>query len=174
MLTLCVYPDPVLSAPTAPVTAFDDGLRQLVKEMFDTMYEANGVGLAAPQIGRSLKLVVVDVDRDAPNPLVLANPEIIKKSRQKEVDDEGCLSFPDIRAKVSRFAEVTVRAQDIDGKPFTVEATGLLARCLQHEIDHLDGIFFVNRASLAARLSLRSALKNLEARAQGGSGARER
>ena len=166
MLKLCIYPDPLLSAPTVPVTDFGAEFQKLVKEMFDTMYESNGVGLAAPQIGSNLKLVVIDVGREFSKPLVLANPEIIKKSKTKEADDEGCLSFPDIRAKVSRFSEVTVRAQDEKGEPFTVEGSGLLARCLQHEIDHLEGIFFVNRASLAVRLSLRSALKELETKAQ--------
>lgn len=166
MLKLCIYPDPALSAPTVPVDKFDDELKNLVAEMFETMHQANGVGLAAPQIGKSLKLAVIDVSPDKPEPLVLVNPVIVKKSRNKETDEEGCLSFPDIHAKISRAAEVTVEAQDADGEKFTLQASGLLARCLQHEIDHLDGIFFVNRASIAARLSLRSALKDLEDRAR--------
>jgi len=166
MLKLTIYPDPVLSAPTATVSVFNAELRQLAQDMFTTMYESNGVGLAAPQIGKSIKLIVIDVERDTPQPLVFINPEIVKKSRTKEADDEGCLSFPEIRAKVSRFTDITVRAQNLSGEWFTTEASGLLARCLQHEIDHLNGIFFVNRASLATRLSLRSALKELEDRAQ--------
>ena len=155
--------DEALRKTSKPMPNFDLRLWLLLRDMADTMRKAEGVGLAAPQVGILRRVVVIDVG-DEHGLIELVNPEIIA-TEGEQAGSEGCLSVPGRRGYVVRPNKVTVRAQDVNGEPFTVEASGLLARCLQHEIDHLDGIFFVNRASLAARLSLRSALKNLEARA---------
>lgn len=166
MLNLCIYPHPLLSTPTCAVEVFAADLEKLVDEMFTLMYAANGIGLAAPQIGKNLRLAVINVDKQRQTPLVFINPQIVQKSRAKETDDEGCLSFPEIRANISRHREITVNAQNVSGEKFTLQAEGLLARCLQHEIDHLDNVFFVDRASFATRLSLRSALNELVTKAK--------
>lgn len=142
----------VLERPAEPVTVFDDELKKLVDDMFESMYEAHGVGLAAPQIGISKRLAVIDVTfkEDPDAKLVLANPEIIHKEG-KQVEEEGCLSLPDIRDKVSRAMKVKVKAQDLEGKWFEMEGEELLARAFQHEIDHLDGILFPWRVSALKR-----------------------
>jgi peptide deformylase len=155
------YPDPVLQKSAEPVTVFDAALRQLVDDMFASMYEAQGIGLAAPQIGISKRLTVIDISfqKDPAQKLVLINPQIIARSG-KQYEEEGCLSLPEIRDKVSRAAEVTVRAQNASGEFFEVSGTELLARALQHEIDHLDGILFIFRLSRLKRdLQLRKIRK---------------
>ena len=142
------YPDPVLEAPTKPVTEFGDALLKLVDDMFESMYAAHGIGLAAPQIGISKRLAVVDVTfkEDPAAKMVLVNPEIIhKEGRQRET--EGCLSIPEFREQVSRPNKVTIRAQDVSGKWFEHSGEGLLARCFNHEIDHLYGARHRNRAT---------------------------
>ena len=142
------YGDPVLEQPAAPVTAFDDELRKLVADMFDSMYEAHGVGLAAPQIGISKHLAVIDVTfKENPSEkLVLINPEIIGKEG-KQNSGEGCLSLPDFRENVSRANVVTVRAQNLEGKWFEQTGEGLLARAFLHETDHLNGKLFISHVS---------------------------
>ncbi|MFZ0517755.1 MAG: peptide deformylase [Acidobacteriaceae bacterium] len=155
------FPDPVLQKPAEPVTVFDDELRKLVDDMFTSMYDAQGIGLAAPQIGISKRLTVIDLSfqKKPEDRIVLINPEVIE-IKGKQVEEEGCLSLPEIRDRVVRAAEVKVRAQDADGNPIEVEGTELLARAIQHEIDHLDGILFIFRLSRLKRdLQLRKIRK---------------
>jgi peptide deformylase len=149
---IVTYPDPILLRPTEKVTEFNEELRTLAADMFESMYKAIGIGLAAPQIGVSKRITVIDLSnqKNADEKIVLVNPEIIHKEG-KQVADEGCLSLPDIRDKVSRAAKVKVRAQDIEGKTIELEGTELLARAFQHEIDHLDGILFPWRLSALKR-----------------------
>jgi peptide deformylase len=155
------FPDPILQQPAEPVTVFDAELRKLVDDMFTSMYDAQGIGLAAPQIGVSKRLTVIDLSfqKKPEDKIVLINPEVIE-IKGKQVEEEGCLSLPEIRDRVVRAAEVKVRAQDADGKPIEVEGTELLARAMQHEIDHLDGILFIFRLSRLKRdLQLRKIRK---------------
>ncbi len=146
------WPDPVLARRGEQITVFDAALKQLVVEMFESMYEAQGIGLAAPQIAISKRLTVIDVSfrKNPQDKLVLINPEVIA-AEGKQVEEEGCLSLPEIREKVQRAATVKVQAQDVDGKWFEVEGEELLARALQHEIDHLDGVLFIDRLSRLKR-----------------------
>lgn len=157
------YPDPILSQAGEPVTVFDEDLKTLVEEMFESMYAAHGIGLAAPQIGLSKRLTVIDVNfkKDPADQLVLINPEIVEREG-KQVEEEGCLSLPEIREKVNRAAKVKVRAQNVDGEWFEVEGEELLARALQHEIDHLDGILFLDRLSRLKRDLLIRKIKKLQ------------
>lgn len=151
------YPDPILQRPAEPITQFNQELRTLVADMFESMYAAQGIGLAAPQIGISKRLTVIDVSNQArpEDKLVLINPELILHEG-KQVEEEGCLSLPEIREKVRRSARVIVRAQNAEGTWFELEGTELLARAFQHEIDHLDGILFIFRISALKRdLALR-------------------
>lgn len=155
------YPDPILQQATEPVTVFDAELRKLVDDMFTSMYDAQGIGLAAPQIGIGKRLTVVDVSfqKDPKQKFVLINPEIVAR-KGKQVEEEGCLSLPEIRDRVVRAAEVRVRAQNAEGEFFEVEGKELLSRALQHEIDHLDGILFIFRLSRLKRdLQLRKIRK---------------
>jgi peptide deformylase len=155
------FPDPILQQPAEPVTVFDAELRKLVDDMFTSMYDAQGIGLAAPQIGISKRLTVIDLSfqKKPEDKIVLINPEVIEING-KQVEEEGCLSLPEIRDRVVRAAEVKVRAQDAEGKPIEVEGTELLARAIQHEIDHLDGILFIFRLSRLKRdLQLRKIRK---------------
>jgi peptide deformylase len=146
------WPDPVLAKKADKVTVFDANLKQFVEEMFETMYAAQGIGLAAPQIAVSQRITVIDISfkKNPDEKIVLINPEIIGR-RGKQVEEEGCLSLPDIRDKVSRDAWVKVRAQDVDGKWFEIEGEELLSRAFQHEIDHLDGVLFIDRISRLKR-----------------------
>jgi peptide deformylase len=146
------FPDPVLQRPTEPVTIFDKELETLIEDMFDSMYEAHGIGLAAPQIGVPKRITVIDLSfkQNPDDKIVLVNPEIIMREG-KQSEEEGCLSLPDIREKVTRSAKVKIRAQDAKGNWFEREAEELLARAFQHEIDHLDGILFIFRISALKR-----------------------
>ena len=146
------YPDPVLARPGVPVTVFDESLRTLVAEMFESMYVAQGIGLAAPQISISKRLTVIDISfkKNPQEKLVLINPEVVDQ-RGKQVEEEGCLSLPDIREKVQRAAWVKVKAQNEHGEWFEVEGEELLARALLHEIDHLNGVLFIDRISRLKR-----------------------
>ena len=149
---IVTYPDPILQTPTEKVAEFNEELRTLAADMFESMYTAIGIGLAAPQIGVSKRITVIDLSnqKNADEKIVLVNPEIIHKEG-KQVADEGCLSLPDIRDKVSRAARVRIRAQDAKGKWFEMDGEELLSRCFQHEIDHLDGILFPWRLSALKR-----------------------
>ena len=146
------WPDPVLAKRGENVTVFDGALKTLVDEMFESMYAAQGIGLAAPQISISKRITVIDVSfrKNPSDKLALINPEVIELEG-KQVEEEGCLSLPEIREKVSRAAKVKVKAQDVTGKWFEVEGEELLARALQHEIDHLDGVLFIDRISRLKR-----------------------
>src|SRR5580698_8106784 len=161
ILKIVKYPEPVLSQPGEPVTEFDKDLRKLVADMFETMYAAQGIGLAAPQIGVSKRITVIDLSmgKNPAEKLVLINPEItFREGRLYE--EEGCLSFPDIREKIVRAAKVRIRAQDEKGKWFEMDGEELLARAFQHEIDHLDGVLFIFRMSALKRsLNLRKIRK---------------
>ena len=146
------YPEPVLAQRGDEVTVFDEALAKLVDEMFESMYVAQGIGLAAPQIALSKRIAVIDVSfkKNPKDKIVLINPEIVDRTG-KQLEEEGCLSLPDIREKVVRAAKVKVKAQDVTGKWFEVDGEELLARALQHEIDHLDGILFIDRVSRLKR-----------------------
>ncbi|MGC1182790.1 peptide deformylase [Legionella sp.] len=139
-------PDPRLREISKPVVTFDDKLQTLIDDMFDTMYDAHGVGLAAPQIGICLRLSVIDVVGDKKDQIVIINPDIIASEGEKKFD-EGCLSVPGAFDTVIRAEKVTVKALDRHGKPFEIKAEGLLAECLQHEIDHLNGKLFIDMLS---------------------------
>ncbi|MGC1460750.1 MAG: peptide deformylase [Terracidiphilus sp.] len=161
ILKIVKYPDPILSQPGEPVTEFNAELRKLVADMFETTYANQGIGLAAPQVGASKRVTVIDVSmgKNPKDKLVLINPEITF-SEGKLYEEEGCLSFPDIREKVVRAAKVRIRAQDEKGKWFEMDGEELLARAMQHEIDHLDGVLFLFRMSALKRsLNLRKIRK---------------
>ncbi|HEV2017401.1 MAG TPA: peptide deformylase [Gemmatimonadaceae bacterium] len=144
ILDIRVLGDPVLRKPTKPVTEVTDELRKLIADMFETMYAAEGIGLAAPQVGRAERLAVVDVEGKK---YTLINPEIVSRNGASEKAEEGCLSIPDIYGDVERPAEVTIRALDENGNQYEASANELLGRCLQHEIDHLDGRLFIDYLS---------------------------
>lgn len=157
------YPDPVLAKRGEDVTEFGEDLKTLVEEMFESMYVAHGIGLAAPQIGLSKRLTVIDVSfkKDPDDKLVLINPEIVEREG-KQFEEEGCLSLPEIREKVNRAAKVKVRAQNVEGEWFEVEGEELLSRALQHEIDHLDGILFIDRLSRLKRDLVHRRIKKMQ------------
>ena len=151
--------DPVLREPAVPIEEVDEDVRRLVRDMLETMYHAQGIGLAAPQIGISQRVIVVDLgesDEDGAGTVALVNPEVVESSRKKDRAPEGCLSIPGMEEVVERPATVTVRGLDPDGEAVSLEASGLFGRALQHEIDHLDGVLFIDRVSpLKRRLLLR-------------------
>lgn len=154
LLPIRKYGDPVLVRPAKPVGEIDDDLRRLIPVMFRTMYAEPGIGLAAPQVGVSLRLMVVDVAPEGQSrPMVLINPRIEQKKGRIR-SEEGCLSFPGIQITVPRAAWVRVAAVDEKGTPVAVEAEGLLSRCLQHEMDHLDGIVMIDHLPLPKRLKV--------------------
>ena len=147
LLEIHVLGSPILRQETQPVERMTDELRRLADDMFDTMHAAKGIGLAAPQVGRSERLAVIDIDD---NPIVIVNPEIILREGSAK-GEEGCLSIPEVFGDVDRATRITVRALDRDGKSFDLDATDLLARCLQHEIDHLHGKLFLDYLSFLKR-----------------------
>jgi len=159
---IVLYGDPVLERLAEPVTEFNEDLKKLVEDMFESMYAAHGVGLAAPQIGIGKRLAVIDVTfKEDPNAkLVLVNPEIIKREG-KQNGQEGCLSLPEFRENVSRANVVTVRAQDVDGKWFEKTGDDLLARAFLHEIDHLNGRLFISHVSGLKRDLIKRKIKKL-------------
>lgn len=176
------YGDPVLRAKGKRVTAGDERIRALVSDMLETMHAANGVGLAAQQVGEALQLTVVDISavEDRPStmklngseidpasamPLILLNPELTLQGDTVS-GPEGCLSFPEINADIDRAEVVVATAETLDGEQVEIEASGLLARALQHEVDHLNGILFIDRMSSAAKASLSSRLKRLQKETQ--------
>jgi peptide deformylase len=144
ILDIRVLGDPVLRKPTKPVTEITDELRKLIADMFETMYAAEGIGLAAPQVGRPERLAVVDVEGKK---FTIINPEVVATSGPADKAEEGCLSIPDIYGDVERPAEVTIRATDENGNEYEATANELLGRCFQHEIDHLDGKLFIDYLS---------------------------
>lgn len=156
------FGDPVLEKPAAPVTVFDSELKKLVDDMFESMYEAHGVGLAAPQIGISKRLAVIDVTfkEDPDAKLVLANPEIIH-TEGKHTQPEGCLSVPDFREPVTRAKKVTVRAQDINGAWYEKTGEDILARAFLHETDHLNGKLYLSHLSALKRDLIKRKIRKL-------------
>ena len=150
ILDIRVLGDPVLRKPTKRVTEITDELRQLIADMFETMYAAEGIGLAAPQVGRTERLAVVDVDGQK---FALINPEIIERSGDIDKAEEGCLSIPEIYGDIERPFTVTIRATDENGEQYEVTGSELLGRCFQHEIDHLDGKLFIDYLSPLKRKS---------------------
>jgi len=178
ILQILEYGDPILRAKGKPIENIDDRIRELAANMIETMHAANGVGLAAQQIGEALQLTVLDVsliedrpstlkldgkdvDPRAAMPLVLINPEIELRGAN-EVGVEGCLSFPEITGEIERAKSVIVRAQTLEGRTIEIEASGFLARAIQHESDHLNGILFIDRMNSAAKAALSSRLKRLQ------------
>jgi peptide deformylase len=162
-----IYPivrfgNPVLEKPASPVTVFDDKLKALVDDMFESMYEAHGVGLAAPQIGISKRLAVIDVTfkEDPDAKLVLVNPQIIHKEG-KQAQSEGCLSVPDFRESVTRAKKVTIRAQDVNGEWYEKTGEELLARAFLHEIDHLEGKLYISHISALKRDLIKRKIRKL-------------
>jgi peptide deformylase len=152
-LPIITAPDPRLKIKARPVSAVDGNIRRLMDDMLDTMYGAIGVGLAAPQVGQSSRVIVLDVAREGekPQPLQLANPEILWRSPELTTGNEGCLSLPEHYAEVTRPAKIRLRYLDYQNEIREIEASGLLAMCLQHEIDHLDGVLFVDHISSLKR-----------------------
>ncbi|MFN8571648.1 MAG: peptide deformylase [Gemmatimonadaceae bacterium] len=147
LLDIHVLGSPILRVETRIVTDFTDELKTLSENMFETMHAAEGIGLAAPQVGREERLAVIEVDKAR---YVIVNPEVLVEEGE-ERGEEGCLSIPDIHGDVDRATRVVVKAQDIDGQPIEIDATGLLARCLLHEIDHLHGKLFIDYLSILKR-----------------------
>jgi peptide deformylase len=163
-LPILIVPDPVLKARAKPVTTEDmPHVRALLPRMFATMYAAPGIGLAAPQVGVGLRFTIVDLMAgDKPDPITLINPEVAERSDKLATREEGCLSLPGQYADVTRPARVTVRFTDADGAKRQIEAEGLLAACVQHEIDHLDGVLFIDHLSALKRnMILRRLAKEL-------------
>ena len=162
LLPILTAPDPRLKKKSLPVDMVDAGVRQLMDDMLETMYDAPGIGLAAPQVGVLKRVVVLDIDREdtKTGPLFMANPEIVAASDEDVSYEEGCLSVPDHYSDVVRPAKVTVRYLDRDGKQQDLACDGLLATCVQHEIDHLDGVLFIDHISALKRnMILRKLLK---------------
>ena len=160
LLPILTFPNPVLRQKAKDVTTFDAELETLITDMVETMYDAPGVGLAAPQIGKSIRLIVVDIslEEDKKESMVMVNPEIIK-GEGTQVDEEGCLSVIDLSASVKRQATITVAYQDAAGNPQEIEAEGRFAVVLQHEIDHLNGILFIDHLSTLKRALYKKKLK---------------
>lgn len=150
---LIILPDPLLRQVSKPVERVDDSLRRLADDMLGTMYDAPGIGLAAIQIGLPMRLLVIDLAKedDEPAPHVFVNPEILESSDERSVYEEGCLSIPEYYAEVERPASVRVKYVDRDGREQEIKAEGLMATCLQHEIDHLNGVLFIDHISKLKR-----------------------
>jgi peptide deformylase len=155
-LPILRYPDPRLHTVARAVTEVDDRIRQLVDDMIETMYEAEGVGLAATQVDEHLRVIVMDTSEEHDHPVVLINPEIIERSSELKLAEEGCLSVPQVYDKVERAARVKVRALGRDGQSYELDADGLTAICVQHEMDHLLGKVFVEYLSPLKRDRIRS------------------
>lgn len=161
ILDVLVYPDPVLRCMSEPVEVIDDALRSFAEDLILTMYEKDGVGLAAPQVGRSVRIIAVDASGGRDGAMVLLNPEVVER-KGKHSESEGCLSLPGLRGEVQRPEAVVVEALDLLGQGVRIEAEGLLGRALQHEIDHLDGILFIDKVGKVERFRLRHAIQRLE------------
>ena len=178
ILSILQYGDPILRAKGKQIERIDDHIRELAASMIETMHAANGIGLASQQVGEALQLTVLDISQieDRPStlrlngkdvdptesmPLVLINPEI-ELGGETEIGTEGCLSFPEINGQIERAESTTARAQNLEGDKIEIVATGLLARAIQHEVDHLNGILFIDRMNSAAKAALSSRLKRLQ------------
>jgi len=157
LLNILHYPDPRLRTRAQPVMAVDEAIRRQIRDMFETMYAAPGIGLAATQVDFHQRLIVIDVSEDKSSPLALINPEILQQEGEQQYD-EGCLSVPGFYEPVVRAAKIRVRALDQDGKTFEMDAEGLLAVCIQHEMDHLEGKLFVDYLTEMKRSRIRKKL----------------
>jgi peptide deformylase len=166
-LSILEYPDPRLRTAARPVTTFDGALRQLVADMAETMYAAPGIGLAATQVDRHIQLIVVDVSETKDQLRAFANPKVVWASEETALCEEGCLSVPGIYDEVRRPARVRVQAQDADGRPFELDCEGLLAVCVQHEMDHLTGKVFVDYLSALKQDRIRTRMKKRRTREAG-------
>ncbi|NQZ25311.1 MAG: peptide deformylase [Colwellia sp.] len=159
ILTVLRFPDPRLRTKAQPVTAVTDATATIIDDMLATMYEEKGVGLAATQVNIHQRIVVMDTSEDSDEPMILINPEIIASSEETSINEEGCLSVPGTYAKVDRHDACTVKALDRQGKEFTLNATGLQSICIQHEIDHLNGILFIDYLSPLKRQRIQKKLE---------------
>lgn len=159
ILNILEFPDPRLRTVAHPVSSVDDSIRQLIDDMFETMYDAPGIGLAATQVNVHKQVVVMDISEDNSDPLVFINPEVTVLDDSTMPYDEGCLSVPGFYETVERPARIIVKALDRDGNPFTLEPDGLLATCIQHELDHLKGKLFVDYVSPIKRERIRKKLE---------------
>lgn len=163
ILPIVQFPNPVLAMNCQPVQEINDQIRRLAADMGETMYKAPGVGLAAPQVGEPIRMVVLDVSEEKNNLMTLINPVITQRSQEQEIGEEGCLSLPGIWEKVSRSTEITLKYTDLEGKEQELHADGLLAICIQHELDHLNGTVFIDHLS---RLKYDRACAKLKKRRQ--------
>jgi len=159
ILTVLRFPDERLRTKATPVKEMNDDIKNIVSDMFETMYDEKGVGLAATQVNIHQQIVVIDVSENKEQPLVLINPEIITRSEETLINEEGCLSVPGCYAKVDRHSKVTVKALDIKGDTFTLDGDELLGICIQHELDHLQGILFVDYLSPLKRQRIKKKLE---------------
>lgn len=162
LLPILNFPDPRLRTKAKPVEVVDDQIRTLAADMLETMYAAPGIGLAASQVDRHIQLIVIDLSEEKNQPLVFINPKITPLTQDTQPYEEGCLSVPQVFDKVERSAQVKIEALDLDGKPFELEADGLLAVCIQHEMDHLDGKLFVDYLSPLKRQRIREKIAKAE------------
>lgn len=161
VLDVLLYPEENLAKVCEPVSQVDDALRTFIDDMFETMYDHEGIGLAAPQVNVLKRVITIDIDGDKRNQIVLINPEILESSGETGIE-EGCLSIPGCRALVPRKETLTVQALNRNGETFTLEADGLLAICIQHEIDHLNGVLFVDHISALKRQRIREKMLKLK------------
>ena len=161
LLPIVQYPDPRLAAKAEPVVVFDDKLKQLAADMTEPMYAAPGVGLAATQVGKLIRMVVIDISDEKNDLHVLVNPVITARSEEIKECEEGCLSLPGLYEKVKRPSFVTVKAQDLEGNFFELECDGLLAVCVQHEMDHLEGTVFVDHLSMLKKQRIRHKIRKM-------------
>lgn len=161
VLDVLIYPDENLAKICEPVEKVDDALRTFIDDMFETMYDHEGIGLAAPQVNVLKRVITIDIEGDKTNQIVLINPEILTSSGETGIE-EGCLSIPGCRALVPRKEKLTVKALNRNGEEFTLDADGLLAICIQHEIDHLNGVLFVDHISQLKRQRIRDKMVKLK------------
>ncbi len=161
-LPILHFPDPRLRIKAKPVAVVDDSIRRLAEDMLETMYDAPGIGLAATQVDRHIRMLVIDITEEKNQPMVFINPVITPLTDELAPYEEGCLSVPTVYDAVERPARIRVEALDRDGKPFTLETDGLLAVCLQHEVDHLEGKLFVDYLSALKRQRIKTKLQKLQ------------
>lgn len=159
ILNILEYPDPRLRTKAVPVIEVNDNIKRIIDDMFETLYAAPGIGLAASQVDIHQRIIVIDLSEDKSEPLVFINPEITVLEGELETMEEGCLSIPGFYEEVSRIEHCLVKALDRDGKPFEMECKGLLAVCIQHEIDHLEGILYVDHISSLKRNRIKDKLQ---------------
>ncbi len=160
-MEIAVYPNPVLKIKAEPIEDINNEICQIAEEMLDTLYDACGVGLAAPQVGLSIRLVVLDITGEKTGERVFVNPYIAEE-RGETMEEEGCLSFPDVMGKIIRSQYVKIVAYNLKGEKFEIEAEGLLSRAWQHEIDHLNGCLFIDKMTPASTIAIKPKLKELE------------